>query len=178
MLKLLSQLRLCAYLTDSCSNGNNYIHRLYVVDSGVNGSPFLLNVYKVTQIVTDNSVTETQTFEKAIDLSGALTGGAGLTCFAAENNAALYLATNAGSVAAAVSLKDFSIEKIGVGFTPPQNVSSIFRDDNGFVILNFGAGGTAYSITYAANGALVQDGGGIYTLVNDKTPVVPTQSPY
>ncbi|WP_233840514.1 hypothetical protein [Dyella sp. 2HG41-7] len=109
---------------------------IYVVDEAVNGGTgVMLFVYQKKDVVTSSSDSTTTTPINAVSLS--LTGGVGAHTYMVGNDNCLVVATDQGPHTLIIRKSDLSIRLIG-GDSPPEAMSSITTDRNGFVVMTSG----------------------------------------
>ena len=147
--------RVCAVLEGRLeTHGQTAKQPVYVMDSNVgNAGKVALDVYRKTVVSTQSTITTTFTLTDSLSLP--LTGGAAVTCQAAANKAVIAAGTGASTVAALINKKSLAVSSYG-GFSPPEDVSSIVVDAQGYLSINFTGG--FYLLDPA--GQSIEDGGG------------------
>jgi hypothetical protein len=138
--------------------GNTVTRSIYVLDGSSNTRGVLLNVFKKTDIVTDNGDTVSITPSKKLTLP--LAGGSNALCTMAANDGFIFVGTDASPNAVRVNKLTYSLTKLG-GFSPPLPVTAITANDYGYVTVTQEAAtqGSGFSV-YGPNGMLQEDGGG------------------
>ena len=141
-------------------NGTS-VRDLYIVDDAAgSGTGVTLNVYHET-ITSDPpfaTVGVTQTNTIALPLKG----GTGAKTYMAADNIYLFIGTDQSPFAVRVNKYNLTFDEIG-GFSPPENVSAITANDNGYVTVTFGNDGF---YAYDPDGSTEEDGGGAEYLLN------------
>src|SRR5271166_1572738 len=86
--------RVCAVVEgEPVTVGNTVTRSIYVLDGGSNTSSVSLNVFKKTDIITDNADTVSITPSKKLTLP--LAGGSNALCTMAANDGFIFVGTNA-----------------------------------------------------------------------------------
>lgn len=136
------------------------VRDLYIVDDAAgDGTGVTLNVYHET--ITSNPPFATVSVTQTNTIALPLKGGTGAKTYIAADNVYLFIGTDQSPYAVQVNKYNLSFEEIG-GFSPPENVSAITANDNGYVTVTFGNDGF---YAYGPDGELEEDGGGAeYTL--------------
>jgi hypothetical protein len=146
--------------------GNTVTRSIYVLDGGSNTGSISLNVFKKTDVITNNSDTVSITPSKKLTLP--LTGGSNAACAMAANTGFIFVGTNASPNAVKVNKLTYSLTQLG-GFSPPLPVTAITANDYGYVTVTQEAAtqGSGFSV-YGPNGMLQEDGGGAPFMPNTK----------
>jgi hypothetical protein len=151
--------------------GNTVTRSIYVLDGSSNTRGVLLNVFKKTDIVTDNGDTVSITPSKKLTLP--LAGGSNALCTMAANDGFIFVGTDASPNAVRVNKLTYSLTKLG-GFSPPLPVTAITANDYGYVTVTQEAAtqGSGFSV-YGPNGMLQEDGGGARFIPNTTNAYLP-----
>jgi hypothetical protein len=147
---------------------------IYVLDTGSSPSGMKLTAYKRTDTVSQTDDTITITTQAVVPLP-TLVGGTGVTCYMAQNPAAVYAGTNQGTSPVAINKSTYAVSQVGL-FTGP--VTAITADSYGYVTINQNQNGSHGNTVYAPNGQLEGDGGGSYFMINPIDAVNPANYPF
>jgi hypothetical protein len=164
--------RVCAVMEgEPVTVGNTVTRSIYVLDGSSNTRGVLLNVFKKTDIVTDNGDTVSITPSKKLTLP--LAGGSNALCTMAANDGFIFVGTDASPNAVRVNKLTYSLTKLG-GFSPPLPVTAITANDYGYVTVTQEAAtqGSGFSV-YGPNGMLQEDGGGARFIPNTTNAYLP-----
>jgi hypothetical protein len=154
----------CAVLEGTATQKDDVVTRaIYVLDKRTSKTaPITLTVFKRTDTIADGFdqilVTQVQQIPLGVN------GGAKSHCSMAANDAFVYAATDADTVAVGVDKKSFATFQLG-GFSPPETVTSITADERGYVSLHFDGG----FYIYAPDGSFEGDGGGSADMVGTRS---------
>jgi len=154
----------CAVLEGTSKQQDHVVTRqIYVLDKRTSSSaPIMLYVYTRTDTITQGSYDNIQvSLTKQIPLG--LTGGTQSSCAMAANNAFVYAATSADTVAAAIDKNAYTVSAVG-GFSPPAHIVSITADERGYVSIHFDEG----YYTFGPDGSGAGDGGGAADMVGTR----------
>ncbi len=160
--------RVCAVLEGKLeTHGGTARQPVYVMDSDVgNAGKVALDVYRKTVVTTQSTITTTFTLTKSLNLP--LTGGATVTCQAAANKAVIAAGTGSSTAAALIDKKTLAVSSYG-GFSPPEDVTSIIVDAQGYLSINFTDG--FYLLD--PSGQSIEDGGGNAIVIPGDNAYIP-----
>jgi hypothetical protein len=152
-------------------HGDTVDQKLYVLDADANDAGTVtLNVFKTEIVISDSDITTTFSPAKTVTLP--LPGGSKVTCSAAANKAVLVAGTSTSDNAVSINKKTYALQTVG-GFSPPETVTSIVANDQGYISVNQGSGsGTGFTLL-GPDGSLVEDGGGNASVFNSTNAYLP-----
>lgn len=154
----------CAVLEGTATQKGDVVSRdIYVLDKRTSKTaPVTLYVFHRTDTITNqsfDSIQVTQTHQISLNVKG----GAKSNCSMAANDAFVYAATDADTVAIGIDKTSFTTGQLG-GFSPPETVKSITADERGYVSLHFQDG----FYVVGPNGVGEEDGGGAADMVGTR----------
>jgi hypothetical protein len=152
-------------------SGQTTRQKLYVIDSNfTHKGDVYLRVFDETVVATSSTITTT--FKSAGRIALGLPGGENVGCSAAGNASVIVAGTSASPQAAVINKKTLAVSAVG-GFSPPEYVTSIFADGNGYIAINQGATtGTGFTLL-GPDGSPVEDGGGNAVVFNTTNAYLP-----
>jgi hypothetical protein len=152
-------------------HGDTVDQKLYVLDADANNAGAVtLNVFKTEIVISDSYITTSFSPSKTVTLP--LPGGSKVTCAAAANKSVLVAGTSTSDNAVSINKKTYALQTVG-GFSPPETVSSIVANDQGYISVNQGSGsGTGFTLL-GPDGSLVEDGGGNAVVFNSTNAYLP-----
>jgi|SRR5581483_1329816 len=153
-------------------NLNTVLRYIYILDTGSSSNGATLTAYKRTDMVSQTTDVITITQQAVVHLT-SLVGGAGVTCYLAQNPAFVYAGTNQSTTAASINKTNYGVSTVG-GF---GNVAAITADSYGYVTIVQVQSGIPGFTTYGPNGQEQEDGGGSYFMINPVNGVEPTDYP-
>jgi hypothetical protein len=154
-------------------NLNTVLRYIYILDAGSSANGATLTAYKRTDMVSQTTDVITITQQAVVHLT-SLVGGAGVTCYLAQNPAFVYAGTNQSTDAVSINKTTYSVSTVGLVF---GNVAAITADSYGYVTIVQVQNGIPGFTTYGPNGQAQEDGGGSYFTINPIDGVNPTNYP-